>query len=86
VSGRSRPRPGRGRGPRFELIAPSASPEETAAIVAALERFMRETAPPRATPPPSGRADRWRRVAMLEAVQDEWEGDCGDLREPWINT
>ncbi len=33
------------RRPHFELIAPSASPEEAAAVVAALERFMRATAP-----------------------------------------
>ena len=32
----SRPPRGRGSSPRFELIAPSANPEETAAIVAAL--------------------------------------------------
>ena len=82
----SRPPRGRGSSPRFELIAPSANPEETAAIVAALERFMRETAPARAKRPPSGPADRWRRAAMLEAVQRAWEGDCGYLREPWINT
>ncbi len=86
MSERSRPPQGRGSSPRFELIAPSANPEETAAIVAALERFMRETAPARATPLPSGPAGRWRRAAMLEAVQRVWEGDCGYLREPWINT
>ena len=28
-----------------EIVAPAASPEEAAAVVAALERFMRETAP-----------------------------------------
>jgi hypothetical protein len=86
VNRSSRPSPRRGPGPRFELVAPSASPEETAAIVAALERFMRETARARAAPPPMGPAERWQRAAMLEAVQREWEGDCGDLREPWINT
>jgi hypothetical protein len=86
VSEPSPPRQGPGPSPRFELIAPSASPEETAAIVAALERFMRETAPSRAMRQPSGPADRWRRAAMLEAVQREWEGDRGDLRDPWINT
>ncbi len=33
------------RRPQFQLIAPSASPEEAAAVVAALERFMRATVP-----------------------------------------
>ncbi len=33
------------RRPRLKLIAPSASPEEAAAVVAAVERFMRATAP-----------------------------------------
>ena len=34
------------RRPQLRIIDPPASPEETAAIVAAIERFMRETAPP----------------------------------------
>ena len=38
------------RRPQLELIAPSASPAEAAAIVAALERFMRDTAPRMAPP------------------------------------
>jgi hypothetical protein len=33
------------RRPQLTIVAPSASPEEAAAVVAALERFMRETAP-----------------------------------------
>ncbi len=33
------------RRPKLTIVAPSASEEEAAAIVAALERFMRETAP-----------------------------------------
>ena len=33
------------RRPKLSLVAPSASTEEAAAIVAALERFLRETAP-----------------------------------------
>jgi len=48
---------------------PAASPEEAAAIVAALERFMRDTAPcPAAEAPPP---DPWRRIALLEAVGHE---------------
>ncbi len=49
--------------------APTASPEEAAAIVAALERFMRDTAPPLAPPPPP--TDPWRRTALLEGVGHE---------------
>jgi hypothetical protein len=60
------------RRPQLELIAPSASPQEAAAIVAALERFMRDTAPPLApqAPPP----DPWRRAALLEGANHEPEG------------
>ncbi len=57
------------RRPELQLVAPTASPEEAAAIVAALERFMRDTAPPLAPPlPPS---DPWRRTALLEGVGHE---------------
>jgi hypothetical protein len=58
----------------------SASPEEAAAIVAALERFMRATAPPASEPVES--SDGWHRAAILEGVSREpW----GDLPDPWIN-
>jgi hypothetical protein len=69
------------RRPKLELIAPSASPAEAAAIVAALERFMRDTAPPTA---PSGESvDPWLRAAILEGVSRE--DQSGEL-DPWINT
>ncbi len=67
------------RAPQLRLIAPSATPEEAAAVVAALERFMRATAPARApVPEPS---DPWRRAAILEGVEREAQGDLGD---PWL--
>jgi hypothetical protein len=69
------------RRPHFELIAPSASPEEAAAVVAALERFMRATAP--ATAAPAQKLDGWRRAALIEGVSRESETD---LPDPWINT
>jgi hypothetical protein len=69
------------RRPQLELIAPSASPAEAAAIVAALERFMRDTAPRLA--PPSERLDPWTRAAMLEGVSRESPHDQPD---PWLNT
>jgi hypothetical protein len=57
------------RRPKLELIAPTASPEEAAAVVAALERFMRETAPTPAPPPP--RRSGWQQAALHEAVARE---------------
>jgi hypothetical protein len=55
------------RRPRLELVGASATPEEAAAVVAAVERFLRDTAPPPAPAPepPSG----WVRAARLEAVE-----------------
>ena len=62
--------------------AVSATPEEAAAIVAALERFMRATAP--AAPRPAVEpADRWRRAALVEGVSRDRRQDVPD---PWINT
>jgi hypothetical protein len=69
------------RRPQLELIAPSASPVEAAAIVAALERFMRDTAPRLA--PPIEHLDPWTRAAMLEGVA---RMGLGDEPDPWINT
>ncbi len=69
------------RRPRLELIAPDASPEQAAAIVAALERFMRATAP-RPAPAPSA-VDGWRRAAILEGVERDHRDDAAT---PWINT
>ena len=54
------------RRPKLEIVAPSASPEEAAAVVAALERFLRDTAPPPAPPEPP--PNPWVRAARLEAV------------------
>jgi hypothetical protein len=54
------------RRPHLRIVAPAASPQEAAAVVAALERFMRDTAPTPAPPPPPGPAP-WARAALLEA-------------------
>ncbi len=73
------------RRPKLELIAPSASPAEAAAIVAALERFMRDTAP--STAPAPQAIDPWVRAAMLEAVSRDPQGSRPpDEPEPWLNT
>jgi len=69
------------RRPELKLLAPAASAEEAAAVVAALERFMRATAPLPAAP--AEELDRWRRAAMLEAVSREHPLELAD---PWINT
>ena len=58
------------RRPRLELIAPAATPEEAAAVVAAVERFLRDTAPPPVAPP--AREPGWVRAARLEAVERQW--------------
>jgi len=55
------------RRPKLQMIAPAASPEEAAAVVAALERFMRDTAPTPA-PQPAARRSRWADTALLEAT------------------
>ena len=57
------------RRPQLRIVAPAASPEEAAAVVAALERFMRETAPTRAPAPPP--VSGWMRAARVEAVERE---------------
>ncbi len=75
--------PDRRPAPEMKLIAPSASPEEAAAIVAALARFIRATAPA-APAPAAGEQDAWRRAALLEGVSRA--GQRGDLPHPWINT
>jgi hypothetical protein len=55
------------RRPKLSIVAPGASPEEAAAVVAAVEQFMRATAPAPAPPPP--RADAWQQAALIEGVR-----------------
>jgi len=57
------------------------SPEEAAAIVAAVERFVRETAPPPAAPAAEP-AYGWHAAAMLEGVsRDPW----ALAHDPWVD-
>ncbi len=65
------------RRPKLRIVAPAASPEEAAAIVAALEQFMRDSAPPPAAPSPRGPAP-WARAALLEST-----GYAPGERTPW---
>jgi hypothetical protein len=55
------------RRPRLELHGSSASPEEAAAVMAAIEQFLRDTAPPAA--PAEAPESPWLRAARLEAVE-----------------
>jgi hypothetical protein len=54
------------RRPKLTIVAPNATPEEAAAVVAALERFMRATAP--ALAPAAPQRDPWQRAALQEGV------------------
>jgi hypothetical protein len=51
--------------PSIQIAAPSASPDEAAAIAAALERFLADTAP---APEPVSEVGGWLRAALVEGV------------------
>ena len=57
------------RRPKLELLGTSASPDEAAAVIAAVEQFLRQTAPPVA--PAEEPVNAWLRTAMLEGVDRE---------------
>ena len=57
------------RRPQLSIVAPAASPEEAAAVVAAIERFMRATAP--LPVPPAPRRDAWQQAALREGVDTQ---------------
>jgi hypothetical protein len=63
------------RRPRLELRGSTASPEEAAAVIAAVEQFLRDTAPPPA--PAEEPVGAWTRTALLEGVER------APGREPW---
>jgi hypothetical protein len=66
------------RRPQLRLVAPHCSPEEAAAVVAALEQFMRQTAPIviEAGPDP---LSPWQQAALAEGVQR-----LPELPAPWM--
>jgi hypothetical protein len=64
----------------LKLPAPPA-PDEAAAIVVAIERFMRATTSPR--PAVETGPDRWQHAAILEGVSRDQQDNIPD---PWINT
>jgi hypothetical protein len=61
--------------PRIEIGRGSATPEEAAAIAAAIEQFLRDTAPP---PAPASRMSPWLRAGLMEGT-----GRPADARSPW---
>jgi hypothetical protein len=62
--------------PRIEMRQSAASPEEAAAVVAAIEQFLRDTAPTPAVAAPA--MSRWLRAGLFENV-----GLQPDDRSPW---
>jgi hypothetical protein len=65
------------RRPELSIVASTASPEEAAAVVAAIQRFMRDTAPV-IVPEPA------RRPAWLEASLREGVARQPGLLPSWI--
>jgi hypothetical protein len=68
--------------PRIELQQANATPEEAAAIAAAIEQFLRDTAPPPAAA--ATEINPWLRAALFEGVGLDPRGASpwGDS-EPW---
>ena len=69
--------------PRIELKQAAASPEEAAAIAAAIEQFLRDTAPPPASGEPE-QVTPWLRAGLYENAGLDPNGPSpwGD-GEPW---
>jgi hypothetical protein len=53
-------------GPKLTIAAPAASPEEAAAVVAAVEQFVRTRRRPPS--PAAPRQDPWQRAALYEGI------------------
>jgi len=60
--------------PRIEVRTGAATPEEAAAIAAAIEQFMRDTA----RAPERDAVNPWLRAALFEGV-----GYAADAPQPW---
>ena len=70
-NGRNQP-----RRPRIEIAQSTASPEEAAAIAAAIEQFLHDTAPPPVAA--TTRVDPWLRAGLFEGV-----GRSASDPSPW---
>jgi hypothetical protein len=70
------------RRPQLQILGAAASPEEAAAVAAAIEQFLRDTTPPLAPPAPA--RNPWQRAALLEGTGREPDGPSpwGDPH-PW---
>ena len=64
------------RRPQLQLVTEAASPEEAAAVIAAVEQFLRDHAPPPA--PVEEGVPGWVEAARLEAIDRE------PRAEPWL--
>jgi hypothetical protein len=65
------------RRPQLELHGSTASPEEAAAVIAAVEQFLRDHAPPAA--PAEEATPGWVEAGRLEAIDRE------PRLEPWLH-
>jgi hypothetical protein len=65
--------------PRIELLSSGASASEAAAIVAALERFLADTAPAAANEPAQS---PWQRAALEEGISARQIVPSGWARKP----
>ncbi len=67
--------------PRIEIAAATASEEESAAIAAAIQRFLEETAPaPQAFEPVSP----WQRAALIEGVSAKQAPGGNRFDRSWL--
>ena len=64
--------------PRIEMLS-AAEPQEAAAVIAAVEQFLADTAP---APAPSATVNPWQRAALLEGVRSKagFASPWGELR------
>ena len=68
--------------PRIEVAQGPASPEEAAAIAAAIEQFLRDTAPRAA--PSRRQASPWLRAALHEGARMDPRGmSAWGVAQPW---
>jgi hypothetical protein len=63
--------------PQIEMLT-AAQPREAAAVIAAVEQFLADTAP---APAPVERVNPWQRAALLEGVRSK-EGFASPWGEP----
>lgn len=65
--------------PRIEMASSAASPQEAAAVIAAVERFIAETTP---VPQAESRVNPWQRAALIEATsaKDAFASPWGEPR------